>query len=109
MKWAYNAIVKTRLTFGCFVWAQGAQNNRIKHQLKKIQRLAFVSMCQLRNSTLTAGLEVSLGFQTLHLHIQEIALKHTSEYAILLTIIGLVSPEQLIKVTYTGGINTTMK
>ena len=32
-------------------------------------------MCHLQNSTPTAGLEVSLGFLPLHLHIQEIALK----------------------------------
>ena len=63
------------LTYGALVWAQQAQKlEKVQIALRKVQRLAMITMGHFRRSTPTAGLEVILDLTPLNLHIKQEAL-----------------------------------
>ena len=75
MRWSYTGIVRPRITYGSFIWAQGAQKLHVKQKFKKLQRLACLPVTHLRHSTPTAGLEVTLNLTPLEFYIKELAIK----------------------------------
>jgi len=69
LKWAFTGIVQPALTYGSLVWAKAAQTVSFKKKLKRVNRLALMSMGHFRKSTPTAGMEIVNFLRPLHLHI----------------------------------------
>ena len=74
-RWAYTGIVRPALSYGSVVWANKAQSQYMKEKLKKLQRLALLSIAPVRKSTPTAALELLYDVKPLHLFVKEHALK----------------------------------
>ena len=73
MSWIFKAIVRPKLTYGAVVWANGLKRGDLQ-KIKKIQRLALLSISQPLRSTPTAGLEAMMGWIPLDLHAIELGL-----------------------------------
>ena len=74
-RWAFTGIVRPALSYGSVVWANKAQSQHMKDKLKKLQRLALLSIAPVRKSTPTAALEILYDVVPLHLFVKEQALK----------------------------------
>ena len=58
LKWAYNAIVLPRLTYGCLAWGNAINTSTISNKINSINRLAAGMLSNTRHSTPRAALEV---------------------------------------------------
>ena len=58
MKWAYTGIVRPRLTYGCHLWANCAQQQTKIKNFTTIQRAALLPLGPVRAHTPTSGLEI---------------------------------------------------
>ena len=58
LKWAYNAIVMPRLTYGCLAWGHTITTKTMINKINSINRLATGMLSNTRNSTPRAALEV---------------------------------------------------
>ena len=68
MDWAWHAIARTALSYGCFVWGHAATKFKVK--LRSLQRLALIQYGNFRQGTPSEGLEVITGNPPLDLFIQ---------------------------------------
>jgi ribonuclease HI len=73
VRWAFTGIVRPALTYGSVVWAKGCQAETIKQKLKRVNRLALLTLGHFRHSTPTAGLEVIMNVLPLDLFIKQSA------------------------------------
>lgn len=74
-KWAYTGIVRPALAYGSIIWANKAQDGKLKDKLTQLQRLAMLLIAPVRKSTPTAALEMLYDIKPLHLFLKEYALK----------------------------------
>ena len=58
LKWAYNAIVLPRLTYGCLAWGNALTTKTMIEKINSINRLAAGMLSNTRSSTPRAALEV---------------------------------------------------
>ena len=58
LKWAYNAIVLPRLTYGCLAWGNAITTKNMINKINSINRLAVGMLSNIRNSTPRAALEI---------------------------------------------------
>ena len=72
MKWCYEGIVRTALTYGALVWGQKAEH--YKDKLRKLNRLAINTLTRVPKSAPTRALEIMTDIKPLHLFIQEAGL-----------------------------------
>ena len=70
--WAYNAMVKTMISYGSIIWSHRA--HIFEPKLKKLQRLAMLLTTNVVKSTPTAGLEVFYGLPPLSNYIEQCGL-----------------------------------
>ena len=75
--WVYKAIIIPRLTYGSVIWHWSTEQENIKMELYKLQRLVGVMMSKCIRSTPTDGLCTILGMTPLNLVAKEKALKTT--------------------------------
>ena len=58
MKWAYTAIIRPKLSYGCHLWLQNTRYKNTITQLNTIQRYALLAMGPVHDHTPTAGMEI---------------------------------------------------
>jgi hypothetical protein len=58
VQWAFTGIVRPAFTYGALVWAKISETTWAETKLKRLNRLALMSMGHFRKSTPTAGMEV---------------------------------------------------
>ena len=58
LKWAYNAIVLPRLTYGCLAWGNAITTTNMVNKVNSINRLAAGMLSNTRHSTPRAALEI---------------------------------------------------
>ena len=68
-RWAYIGVVRPMLTYGTVVWAQATKDNKTCANLRKLNRLALMTLGHFPQSTPTAGLEIITGVPPLPLYI----------------------------------------
>ena len=68
MKWAYTAIVLPRLLYGCHIWGRLATHSKVKTNLRRLNRLACLSITSAFPHTPTATLEIICQPSPLHLN-----------------------------------------
>lgn len=68
--WIYTGIVRPALTYGSLVWGHVTTQKTIQAELRKMQRLALMSLGNFRRSTPTAGIEIITGTPPLDLWIR---------------------------------------
>ena len=73
-KWAYTGIVRPKLTFGCHLWANCAQQKSKNKDFTSIQRAALLPLGPVRDHTPTFGLEIITNTPPIDLHIIELSL-----------------------------------
>ncbi len=69
MRYAYEGIIRPKLTYGALVWARYAGG--FKNAFKSLQRLSMRCMCHFRHSTPTDGLQIATGLVPLDIYILE--------------------------------------
>ena len=74
MLWAYTAIIRPQILYGCYVWGHKCQT-RFQKQLKSIQRLALLMTGHYRKGTPGDGLDVITGTLPLRLEIRATSMK----------------------------------
>ena len=87
MKWAYTGIVRPRITYGCHLWANCAQQQTKIKDFTAIQRAALLPLGPVRAHTPTSGLEIITHTPPIDLHVIELSLntyrtitRHNSNY-----------------------------
>lgn len=75
VKWLYTGVLRPALTYGSIVWHTAVDTNTIKDKLTRLQRLALLTMANVRRATPTAALEIILDLPPLDLIIKETAAK----------------------------------
>ena len=70
MKWAYHAIVQSRLFYGCIVWGPCLQLKVNKDKIDNINRLAAAMLSNTRRSTPRLALEIMFNLPPNHILIQ---------------------------------------
>ncbi len=73
LKWAYTAIVRPALSYGCHVWGNNLSKVQ-KDKLRKVNRLACLMIGKVQKSTPTAGLEIIYEIEPLHIFIERTAI-----------------------------------
>ena len=87
-RWIFMGMVRPMLSYGSLVWAHHVQNTQKNlTMLKKLQRLALLTMGHFRRSTPTTGMEVIMNLTPLPLFLKQEAL------TALARIRGRVKPE----------------
>ena len=74
IKWAYEGIIRPKLTYACLVWGHEIRTKAAKLKLRSLDRLAVKSMTTIARSTPQASLELIVGLLPLELHIQKLGL-----------------------------------
>ena len=74
-KWLYTGVIRPALLYGCVVWHKVVDNATIKDRLQRLQRLALVTMANVRKGTPTAGMEIIFNVPPLDLLVKEMAAK----------------------------------
>ena len=67
MKWAYAAIVQSRLFYGCIVWGPSLQFKVNKEKIDNINRLAAAILSNTRRSTPKLALEIMFNLPPNHI------------------------------------------
>ena len=67
MKWAYKAIVQSRLFYGCIVWRPSLQTKVNKDKIDNINRLAAAMLSNTRRSTPRLALEIMYNLAPNHI------------------------------------------
>ena len=75
IKYLYTGIIRPALTYGSIIWHTAVDKNTAKEKLKKLNRLAMLTMAHVRRATPTDGLEVIYDLPPLDLIIKEMAAK----------------------------------
>lgn len=70
-RWLIEGVIYPMLTYGSLVWAKATERPFIIKELAKLQRLALLSIANVRYSTPTAALELIYNIPPLHLQIRE--------------------------------------
>jgi ribonuclease HI len=58
MRWAYIAMVRPMLSYGCMIWANRTNSRAIEKELTKLDRMAMLTFTRVHKSTPTRGLAV---------------------------------------------------
>ena len=74
MQWAYTGIVRPRLTYGCHLWANCAQQQTKIKNFTGIQRAALLPLRPVRAHIPTNGLEIITHTPPIDLHVIELSL-----------------------------------
>ena len=74
MKWAYNAVVKSRLTYGAVVWGPALRYTTLRDKMNKINFLAVSMIGNTRKTTPRLALEIIFDLPSLDLVINYEAL-----------------------------------
>ena len=70
-RWLIQGVIYPMLTYGSLVWAKATERPGVIKELAKLQRLALLSIANVRFSTPTAALELIYNIAPLHLQIRE--------------------------------------
>ena len=70
-RWLVEGVIYPMLTYGSLVWSKATERPYIIEELAKLQRLALLSIANVRYSTPTAALELIYNIAPLHLQIRE--------------------------------------
>ena len=70
-RWLIEGVIYPMLTYGSLVWAKATERPGVIKQLAKLQRLALLSIANVRFSTPTAALELIYNIAPLHLQVRE--------------------------------------
>ena len=73
-KWAYTALVRPILSYGCLVWLPGLRKDSNVRQLTKVQRKACVSILRAMHTTPTLGMELMVDLRPIEIHLKGIAM-----------------------------------
>ena len=74
VKWAYEGIIRPKLTYACLTWGHEVVTKQTKTKLRALDRLAIRSMATIARTTPQAALELLVDMLPLELHIQQIGL-----------------------------------
>ena len=74
MKWAYTAIIKARIIYGCLVWGHSLNKETRSVQINRINKLMVAILSNTRKSTPRDALEVTYGVPPLDIVIMKEAL-----------------------------------
>ena len=74
IKWAYEGIVRPKMTYACLAWGHEIVTKQTKLKLKGLDRLAIRSMASTTKTSPQAAMELIVGLMPLELHIQQIGL-----------------------------------
>ena len=74
MQWFWTSVMRPKITYGAFVWAQAAQKKTVQSKLRSIQRCGLMMIAPVRRSTPTRAMEILYNIIPLHLHIKYLAL-----------------------------------
>ena len=74
LRWAWTGIVRPVLSYAAVTWAHEIDNPTIKKMLRKLNRLALLTIAKVPKSTPTRALEIILGVPPLQLHLYKEAL-----------------------------------
>jgi hypothetical protein len=75
MKWCWSGIVRPGFTYGSIAFAQAMELEHNKKVVRKLNRLACLSVIGVRRGTPTAALEIMLGIMPLEVFIKGIVAK----------------------------------
>ena len=75
MRWTYHGIVKPMLSYGALVWAHEINTDLLATSLRKLNRLAINTFCNIPRSTPTRFLEIALDVPPLELYFQQLAIQ----------------------------------
>ena len=75
IKYLYTGIIRPTITYGAIIWHKAVETNIAREKLKKLNRLAMLTMAHVRRATPTDGLEIIYDLPPLDLVIKEIAAK----------------------------------
>ena len=70
-RWLVDGVIYPMLTYGSLVWAKATERPSVIKKLAKLQRLALLSIANVRFSTPTAALELIYNIAPLHLQVRE--------------------------------------
>ena len=73
--WAWQSVVRPRLTYGSIVWNHAAQLTTNKVKLDRLQRIALTMITGMMKTAPTEAVEVILGIPPLHFFTEEMALR----------------------------------
>ena len=72
--WMWTSVLRPRITYGAFVWANAAAKRTNQAKFRCVQRLAPTLAAPLRRSTPGRALKIMFNIAPLHLHIKVLAL-----------------------------------
>ena len=75
IKYLYTGIIRPAITYGSLIWHRAVETNVAKDKLKRLNRLAMLTMAHVRKATPTDSLEVIYDLPPLDLMIKEMAAK----------------------------------
>ena len=73
-QWMWTSVLRPRITYGAFVWANAASKRHNQNKLRSLQRIALSMIAPIRRSTPSRALEILYNIAPLHLHIKALAL-----------------------------------
>ena len=71
--WAYKGIILPSLSYGVPAWCKYLENSNFQNKLRKLNRLAMLTLANVYYSTPTRGMEVILNYPPLHLYLTNLA------------------------------------
>ena len=74
-KWLYTGVIRPALLYGCLIWHKAVDSAIIKDKLQRLQRLALLTIANVRKGTPTAAMEIIFNLPPLDLIIKEMAAK----------------------------------
>ena len=74
-KWLYTGVIRPALTYGSIIWHKAVDNAAVKEKLQRLQRLALLTMANVRKGTPSTAMEIIFDLTPLDLIIKEMAAK----------------------------------
>jgi hypothetical protein len=74
IKWAYEGIIRPKLTYACIVWGHELKTKLLTTKLKALDRLAVRSMATISRRAPQASIEIMINLLPIDLHIKKLGL-----------------------------------